>query len=109
MVFIWDFAVILPVFFRDPMQGFYWTSPGKPDRTENTFYCKHLSMSYHLLADMSSSCFLAEFWSADNGQVKCGCVLACRETDYVPKMTSYKYINPHLASSLGYTPGRSLQ
>lgn len=50
--------------------------------------------------------FAAEFWPAEDGQVKCGCKQACKETDYVPKMTAYKYINPHLAALLGYTPGQ---
>ena len=62
---------------------------------------------------LAERCFLfpfaAEFWTADDGQAKCECKLTCRETDYVPKMTAYKYINPHVASSLGYTPGERLQ
>ena len=38
LVFVRDFAGILPVFVRNPVPGLYRTSPGAPDRTENTFY-----------------------------------------------------------------------
>ena len=32
------FADVLPVFVWDPVPGFYLTSPGPPDKTENTLY-----------------------------------------------------------------------
>ena len=38
LVFIRDFTGILPVFVRDPVPRLTRTSPGAPDRTENTFY-----------------------------------------------------------------------
>ena len=37
-VFVWYLSGILPVFVRNPVPGLYRTSPGAPDRTENTFY-----------------------------------------------------------------------
>lgn len=38
LVFVHDFAGILPVFVPDPVPGFYRTCPGAPDGTKNTFY-----------------------------------------------------------------------
>ena len=38
LVFVQDFAGILPVFIPDPVPGFYQTIPVAPDRTKKTFY-----------------------------------------------------------------------
>ena len=40
-VFVWDLSGICPGFVRNPVPGLYRTSPGAPDRIENTLPNNH--------------------------------------------------------------------
>ena len=54
------FVRILPVFVRNPVPELYWTSPGAPDWTENTFY--------HIFIPPSTVAVSLQIWGGQNSR-----------------------------------------
>lgn len=50
-------------------------------------------------------CFIDNFWTADDGAGSCGCNLPCKQTEYIPKITSYKYPSEEVLNLTGFTAG----
>ena len=84
---------------------------------EERIYCMRQHYGKLLLSDSSTApnryklffftllSIEVDFWTVEDGLKLCGCKLACKQSEYIPKITTYKYLSSQVLSMTGFSSG----